>query len=147
MSLQEQIANDLKSAMKEKDEIKTAVLRQIKAAVKNLEIKQMKPMTDEDTLGVIFSIAKSHNESIESFKKGNREDLVAQEEKELVIIKKYLPEQLSDAEIREIVKQAVTTTGATTAKDMGKVMGAVMPKVKGKADGNKINAIVREFLK
>jgi uncharacterized protein YqeY len=147
MSLQEQIANDLKSAMKEKDEIKTAVLRQIKAAVKNLEIKQMKPMTDEDTLGVIFSIAKSHNESIESFKKGNREDLVAQEEKELGIIKKYLPEQLSDDEIREIVKQAVALTGAAAAKDMGKVMGAVMPKVKGKADGNKINAIVREFLK
>jgi len=147
MSLNEKLAQDLKEAMKAKDETKTAVIRQIKTAVMNAEIKLKKEMTDDDIVSVIFSLSKAHNESIESFTKGNRPELAEKEKQELEIIMSYLPKQLTDDELREIVKETIAAVNAQSAKEMGKVMGAVMPKVKGRADGTKIGIIVREFLK
>jgi uncharacterized protein len=146
MTISERIASDLKEAMKAKDELKLTVLRQIKAAAMNEEIRRGKSLPEEDVTGVIFSIAKSHKESIESFTKGSRPDLAEKEEKELAIIMNYLPQQLGADEIRQIVSDAVKETGASSQKDMGKVMGKIMPKVKGKADGSLVNSIVKEFL-
>ncbi|PKL90965.1 MAG: glutamyl-tRNA amidotransferase [Candidatus Goldiibacteriota bacterium HGW-Goldbacteria-1] len=147
MSLNEKLSEDLKASMKAKDETKTAVIRQIKTAVMNAEIKLKKEMTDDDIVSVIFSLSKAHNESIESFTKGNRPELAEKEKQELEIIMGYLPKQLTDDELREIVKETITAVNAQSAKEMGKVMGAVMPKVKGRADGTKIGVIVKEFLK
>ncbi|MBN2754890.1 MAG: GatB/YqeY domain-containing protein [Candidatus Goldbacteria bacterium] len=147
MSLNEKLSEDLKASMKAKDETKTAVIRQIKTAVMNAEIKLKKEMTDDDIVSVIFSLSKAHNESIESFTKGNRPELAEKEKQELEIIMGYLPKQLTDDELREIVKETIAAVNAQSAKEMGKVMGAVMPKVKGRADGTKIGVIVREFLK
>ncbi len=146
MSLLDKINDDLKTALKAKQELKVSTLRQIKTGITNTEIKKGKTLTDEEIGEVIFSIVKSHNESIESFRKGNRHDLVEKEESEMQVLKQYLPEQLSDEEIKKIVDETIKEFGNVTVKDMGKVMGKIMPKVKGKADGNKINAIVKEVL-
>ncbi len=146
MTLLDKINNELKISIKAKDEIKILTLRQIKAAVKNTEIKNGDPVTDEEIEGVIFSLAKSHKESIESFKKGNRTDLVDKETKELEVLEGYLPEQLSEDDLRKIVEEAVKETGASSMKDMGKVMGMIMPKVKGKADGGLVSALLKEIL-
>jgi len=124
MSLNEKLAQDLKEAMKAKDETKTAVIRQIKTAVMNAEIKLKKEMTDDDIVSVIFSLSKAHNESIESFTKGNRPELAEKEKQELEIIMSYLPKQLTDDELREIVKETIAAVNAQSAKEMGKVMGA-----------------------
>jgi uncharacterized protein YqeY len=111
------------------------------------EVALKKTLSDAEVLSVISSLTKSHVDSIESFKNGGREDLVPKEEQELAILKAYLPEQLSDEELKKIVGEAVQTAAASTAKDIGKVMGVVMPKVKGKADGSRINAILKDILK
>lgn len=146
MSLLEKVNGDLKVSMKAKDEIRNNTLRQIKTAVMNSEIKKGQPLSDEEVSAVIFSLVKSHNDSIESFKKGGRTELVEKEERELSILKTYLPEQLSDEELKKIIGEAIAETGASSAKDTGKVMGRIMPKVKGKADGSKISLIVKQLL-
>jgi uncharacterized protein YqeY len=146
MSILDEVNEDLKGSMKAKDEVKSNTLRQIKTVVMNTEIKKDKKLIDEEITEVIFSLAKSHNESIESFKKGGRADLVAKEERELAILKTYLPEQLSDGDLQKIIEETIKETGATSLKDIGRVMGKVMPKVKGKADGSKINAAVKQIL-
>jgi uncharacterized protein YqeY len=147
MTLLESINSDLKEAMKAKQQVKMDCLRQIKTEVMKKEVALKKTLSDAEVLSVISSLTKSHVDSIESFKKGGREDLVPKEEQELAILKAYLPEQLSDEELKKIVGEAVQTAAASTAKDIGKVMGVVMPKVKGKADGSRINAILKDILK
>jgi hypothetical protein len=147
MTLIEKINSDLKEAMKAKEQVKMDCLRQIKTEVMKKEVAGKKTLSDDEVLGVISSLTKSHVDSIESFKKGGREDLVPKEEQELAILKAFLPEQLSDEELKKIVGEAVQTAAASTAKDTGKVMAIVMPKVKGKADGSRVNAILREILK
>ena len=147
MTFLEKLNSDLKDAMKAKDEVRMNCIRQVKTAVMNREVAKKITLNDEQVMEVIASVVKSHVESIDSFKKGNREDLVVKEEAELAILKAYLPEQLSDEELRIIVEAAVKTSGASAIKETGKVMALIMPQVKGKADGGRINAIVREFLK
>jgi uncharacterized protein len=146
MSLLEKVNEDLKTSMKARDEIRNNTLRQIKTAVMNTEIKKGKALSDEEIIEVIFSLVKAHNDSIDGFKKGGRMELVEKEEKELVILKTYLPEQLSDEDLKKIIAEAISSTGAASAKDMGKIMGYVMPKVKGRADGSKINQIAKQLL-
>ena len=146
MSLIDRVNEELKGSMKARNEIKSNTLRQIKTAVMNMEIKKGKNLTDEEASEVVFSLAKSHNESIESFKKGGRQDLVAKEEQELAILKTYLPEQLSSGDLEKIIGETIRETGAQSVKDLGLVMGKVMPKVKGRADGSKINAIAKQML-
>ena len=146
MSLLEKVNGDLKESMKARDDIRNNTLRQIKTAVMNTEIKKSKPLSDEEIIEVIFSLVKAHYDSIDGFKKGGRMELVEKEEKELVILKAYLPEQLSDEDLKKIIGEAISATGAASAKDMGKIMGYVMPKVKGRADGSKINQIAKQLL-
>ncbi|MCX7698068.1 MAG: GatB/YqeY domain-containing protein [Candidatus Goldbacteria bacterium] len=147
MSLLETLNEDLKKAIKEKNEIKISTIRQIKNHITNIEIKKARPLNDEEIIEIIFSLVKAHNESIESFKAGNRPDLVEKEEKELSVLKTYLPKQFSEEELRKIVSDTIKEVNATTSKDMGKVMAVLMPKIKGRADGAKVKILVEEFLK
>ncbi|MCE5301318.1 MAG: GatB/YqeY domain-containing protein [Spirochaetia bacterium] len=146
MSLSEKLGSDLKEAMKAKDETRLNCIRQVKTAVMNAEIKKGLTLSDEEIISVIFSLSKAHADSIEAFKNAGRNDLLEKEEKELAILKSYLPQQLSDDEIRKIVGEAAASSGASSIKETGKLMALVMPKVKGKADGNRVNAIVKEIL-
>ncbi len=144
--LKEKINNDLKDAMKARDALKTSCLRMIIADIKNTSIAKQRKLKDEDIIEVLQRQVKQHKDSIEGFKKGDRQDLVDKEIKELEIIRGYLPEQLTPDEIKDIVKQAIEETGARERKDIGKVIGTVMPKVKGMADGKLVNKIVVEQL-
>ncbi len=154
MILKEEIKLKLNSALREKKTLEVLVLRQLLAALLNKEkekrfkSKEEKEaqLTDEEVMEVISSEAKKRRESIVEFGKGNRKDLADKEKEELDILAKYLPEQMSEEEIRKLVKEAIEKTGASEMKDMGKVMQELMPQVKGKADGNLVSQIVKELL-
>jgi len=146
MDIQTQLKNDMMIAMKAKDAEKLNTVRSLRAAIQTKKLELNKELTEEDVIGVINKAAKQRRDSIASYTEGGREDLVAEEEKELVIIEAYLPEQMGEAEVAKIVEEVIAATGATSMKDMGKVMGAIMPKVKGKADGNLVNTIVKQKL-
>lgn len=149
MLLREKITADLLNAMKAKEETKVSALRMLKAAVMKFEVSggQKVEANDEQVMQIIGKEVKQRKDSIEAFKKGGREDLVVGEEAELKILAAYLPAQMSEDEVRAIVQEVVTQTGASSKADIGKVMGGIMPKVKGKADGQMVNRIVGEFLK
>ena len=162
MSLREQINNDLKKAQQEKDELVLLALRGINAAIKNKEIekrtklskeekdieklKKESKLIEEEVVGVIMSEAKKRKDAIEEFKKGERQDLVEKEEKELEILKKYLPEQMDEEQIEEEVKKVIEEVGAVGPQDTGKVMGVLMLKLKGKAEGGMVSRVVQELL-
>ena len=140
------INEDLKTALKQGDNITKSVLRYLKSEIHNREISIGSSLTNEQIIDVLNKQAKQRRESIEAYTNGNRSDLVEIEEKELSIIMNYLPDQLSEAEIENIVKEGIIETKATSSKDIGKVMSWVMPKVKGKADGKIISATVNAIL-
>lgn len=145
----QQLQDELKQAMLARDTEKTSVLRMIISAIGYYEIQKGGAgyeATEEDVLTVLQKEAKQHKDSIEQFTAGNRPELAEKEQKELAIIQAYLPEQMSEDEIRGLVKEAIAQTGASTPQDMGKVMGALMSKTKGKADGTVVSTIVREAL-
>jgi uncharacterized protein YqeY len=144
--LQDRLADDLRQAMKAGDKPRVEVLRMLKAAVKNAEIAQQKPLEDSDVLAVIAKDAKRHRESIGEFRKGNRQDLVEKEEAELEIITGYLPQQMSRDEIITAARQAIEEVGARGPGDKGKVMQKLMPQLKGKAEGRDINEAVTDLL-
>lgn len=146
MTLQDQINNNLKDAMRAKNVETLSVLRMLVSALKNKQISLQHDLTDEDILGVIASQAKQRKDSIEQYREGNREELAQKEEKELAILNAYLPEQMGETEIRNIINDAITKTGAQGPQDMGKVMGALMPQIKGKADGALVSKLVKEAL-
>lgn len=148
MSIKDLLTEDMKQAMKDKEsgKLRLSVIRMAKASIKNLEIDQKRDLTDEEVVTVLMKEVKMRQDSLEEFAKAGRIELVEQAEQEIAVLKKYLPEQLSDEELRELVKASIAETGAATAKDMGKVMAAVIPKTKGRADGKRINAMVRELL-
>ena len=146
MSLKEQLTEDMKQAMKAREAGKQrlSVIRMVRAAIKKVEIDSKKELNDDEVLDIVAKEVKMRKDSMEEFKKGNRQDLVEQLEQEIAILLPYLPQQLTEEEIRALVSDAVAQTGAVSAKEMGKVMA--MPKVKGRADGKLVNTIVREFL-
>lgn len=145
--LKEKIGNDLKQALKEKNQAVISTLRMLNAAILNAEIAAMrKEFTDEDVLKIISEEVKKRKDSIEEYKKGGREDLVLKEEAELEILKKYLPKELSEEEIKKIVKEKIKELGASGPSDFGKVMGVVMKAVGGRAGGEKVGKIVKEVL-
>ena len=146
MSLKEQLANDMKEAMKAKEKERLAVIRMVRGAIKQQEIDNKVELDDEAVIAVISKEVKMRKDSIADFEKGGRADLVAQNEAEIAFLMPYLPQQLSEDEVRALVKEAVEKTGASSPKDMGKVMGALMPKVKGRADGKMVNTLVKEAL-
>jgi len=163
MNIKEKIEQDIKKALQDKDKLRILVLRGLNAAIKNKEIekrtklsKQEKDveklekeskLTEEEVIGVIFSEAKKRKDSIEEFKKGGRQDLAEKEEKELEILNKYLPEQMSEEQIREEAKKVIGEVGAVGSQDMGKVMSVLMSKLKGRAEGGLVGKIVNELLK
>jgi len=146
MSLEDRIREDLKKAMKGRDEVAVRTLRMVIAAIRNFEVEKIKEATDEDVIAVLQKEAKKRKEAIEQYKAANREDLASAEEAELRVIEKYLPEQMGEEEIKELAKEIIKQVGATTVKDLGKVMKEIMPRVKGRADGKLVNKIVRELL-
>jgi len=162
--LQEKIRGNLNAALKEKRELETSVLRLVNAAILNKEkekrykLSKEKPelkeeelekesqLTDEEVIDVISSEIKKRKEAIVLFEKGGRQDLVEKETKEKEILEKYLPEQLSEEEVKKLVNEAIAKTGAKEIKDMGRVMAELIPQVKGKADSSLVSKIVKETL-
>ena len=150
MSLKDRIGEDIKIAMKAKDKIRLETVRGIKKAILEKEValrpKGQDSLTEEQEIELLAQQAKQRRDSIEQFTNAGRNDLADKEKQELAILESYLPEQLSDEELDSIVSQIIADTGATSAKDLGKVMGAAMKQLKGKADGKKIQALVKEKL-
>lgn len=146
MSLQDQLLAEMNKAAKARDRIKLSTIRLIRSAIKNKEIEKRKPLEDEEIFKVISSMIRQRGESIQQFRKGGREDLVKKEEAELMILQSFLPEQLSEEQIKKLIDEVLKETEATTFKDMGKVMRTLMPKIAGRADGAKVNQMVREKL-
>ena len=133
-------------ALKAGEKERLTVLRGLKSVLKYARLDKGEDLTDDDVITCLPSQAKKARDSIEQFDKGGRQDLVDHEKFGLAIINEYLPQQLSEDELREIVKAAVEESGAESPKDMGKIMGLVMPKVKGRADGKQVNKLAMEFL-
>lgn len=147
MALKEQLQQDLIAGMKAKNETVVSAIRLLKTAIMKFETTgDKKVATDDDIIQIVGKEIKQRKDSIEQFEKGNRPELAEKEKAELAALEKYLPAQLSEEEVRAIVKDVISTTGATSKADLGKVMGALMPKVKGKADGGMVNKIVQESL-
>ena len=147
MTLKERLTNDLKDAMKNKEQVRISVVALVRAAIKQKEVDERVELDDVDVMDIVSKQLKQRNEALVDFKKAGRDDLISQTEEEIEILLTYLPKQLTDEELREYIKQAVEQVGATSEKDMGKIMGILMPKVKGKADGRRINNLVSEFFK
>ena len=147
MSLLERLNNDMKQAMKNKEKDKLSVIRMIKASLQNEAIKLgNKELSEEEELTVLSRELKQRKDSLHEFDKAGREDLVEKLRTELSFVVPYMPEQLSDDELSEIVKNTILEVGANSKADMGKVMSAIMPKVKSKADGSLINKLVQQHL-
>ncbi|AHD06314.1 GatB/YqeY domain-containing protein [Paenibacillus larvae] len=146
MSLSERLNEDMKQAMKSQDKFKLSVIRMVKASIKNLEIDQHKTLDDNEVLDVLSREIKQRKDSLQEFKQAGRDDLVQKLEAEIAILMEYMPQQLSEEEIKVIVQQTIQEVGATSKADMGKVMGALMPKVKGRADGKLVNQLVQQSL-
>lgn len=162
--VKEKIQNDLRQALKEKKEIKLSVLRLLISAINNKEIEKRtktwkerpellieelekeSQLNDNEIIEVISSEIKKRKEAILEFEKGGREDLVKKEKAEMEILAKYLPEQLSEEEIKKLAKEAIEKVGAKEPKDLGKVIQELIPKVKGRADGSLVSKIVKELL-
>ncbi|MCM2531596.1 GatB/YqeY domain-containing protein [Neobacillus pocheonensis] len=147
MSLLERLNNDMKQAMKNKEKDKLSVIRMVKASMQNEAIKLGKnELSEEEELTILSREVKQRKDSLHEFDKAGREDLVDKVRTELTFVELYLPKQLSEEELTEIVKEAISDIGAKSKADMGKVMAALMPKVKGKADGSLVNKLVQQHL-
>ncbi len=144
--LKEKLVDDRKQALKARDKVRTSVIRLVLAAVKNAEIARQAALEDADILGIIAKEVRQRHESIEAFKQGDRQDLVAQEEAELAILNEYLPRQMTREEIITEARRVIEEVGAQGPGDKGKVMPRLIAQLKGKADGREINAVVTELL-
>lgn len=146
MNLVEQLKQDMLTAMKEKDKDRLTVIRMVKAALDKERIDKKVEITDELLIDVVNKQIKMRNDSIEEFKKASRNDLVENVSKEIEVLMKYLPEQLSLEEVEDIIDQAINSVGASSMKDMGNVMKEVNPKVKGRFDMKKVSEIIKSKL-
>ena len=142
----DQLQEELKIALKAGEKAKTMGLRNIIGKIKAAQIDKGETLTDEETLKILKTAAKQLKESLDQYRKGGRDDLAEKEAFELTLLEKYLPEQLSEEQIRQIVKNIVKNTGAGSMQDMGKVMGATMQELAGSADGKIVQKIVQEEL-
>jgi len=146
MSLKEQIKADIKEAMRAKDVTKRDTLRNLNAAIKQIEVDERKELTDSDVEAILTKYLKQREDACTQFKEAGRDDLVAKEEAEIAIVKAYLPEPLSDEELKALVQEVAKEVGATSMKDMGKVMGAIKAKAGSRADGSKVNKFFKEII-
>ncbi len=145
-SLKDKLSSDLKQAMRDGDKVKRSVIRLVLAAIKNAEIAKQTALEDSDVLGIITKEVRQHQESIDAFKAGKRQDLVDQEEAELKILQEYLPKQMTRDEVIAEARKVIAEVGAQGPGDKGRVMPKIIAQLKGKADGREINAIVTELL-
>lgn len=150
MSLKERIDAEIKAAMKSKDKVRLETVRSIKKFLLEKEVSArgagQQTLSEDQEMEVLVQIAKQRRDSIEQYRKAGREDLAQQEAAELAIVEEYLPKQLSDEEVSAVLDRVIATLGATSAKDLGKVMGPAMQELKGKADGKKIQEMVKAKL-
>ena len=146
MSLKETLLQDLKVAMKEKDTIRKNTIQLVRAGVLQIEKDNHVELDDEGVLDVVAKEQKKRRDSLPEFEKSGRTDLIDNLNKEIEVLLGYLPEQLTEDEIKKIVEETIAETGASSMKDMGKVMGAVSPKVKGRADNRVVSGYVKELL-
>ncbi len=146
MSLNQKITEDLTSAMKAKDSLRVSCLRMLKTALKNMQVQKGRELEDEEIKAVISSFIRKGKEAIKEFKNGGREDLALKEEQEIEIFYGYLPKQLTQDEIEQILKKSIASLSATSLKDLGKVMKEAMPRIKGQAQGKEVNEIAKKLL-
>jgi uncharacterized protein YqeY len=146
MELKAEIQQAVKSAMKSGDVLTVSTLRFLLSAIHNEEIKLRKELTTEEIQKTIATLARQRNESIVSFRKGGREELAQKEEAELVILQKYLPQPLTEEQLRGLIQQSIGEVGAKGVGDLPKVMKQVMPKVSGRSDGKRVNELAKELL-
>jgi uncharacterized protein YqeY len=146
MNLREKINQDLKEAMKAKDAKKRDALRLLSSAFKQIEVDERRELSDEDTVKIIQKQVKSRNDSIEQYKKADRQDLVDKEQEEIDVYEMYLPKQLSDDELSDAIKEIITKVNAQSIKDIGKVMGVASKDLAGLADGKRINECAKNLL-
>jgi len=144
--LKQDIESQIKEALKSGDQMRLSTLRFLLAAIQNEEIAKQKELTEEDVVAVVQRQVKQHRESIEAFQKAHRDDLVQKEQTELQILNKFLPQQLSEEELRKVVEEVVGQLPESEKNNFGKVMGAVIGRVKGKTDGSMVSEVVKEFL-
>jgi uncharacterized protein YqeY len=145
VSLLEELNADMKQAMRDKEKVILSVIRMLKSSLQNEQINAGRELTDEEILTVLSREMKQRKDSLQEFVKANRDDLVQNVQDEINVLSKYMPEQLSEEEIINIINEAIDQTGASSKADMGKVMGLIMPKVKGKAEGAVVNRLVQQL--
>ncbi|GGF78315.1 aspartyl-tRNA amidotransferase subunit B [Paenibacillus albidus] len=146
MNLSERLNEDMKQAMKSKDKFRLSTIRMVRSTIKYLEIDLKRTLDDNEVLDILSREIKQRKDALQEFESAGRDELAASTKAEIEIIIKYLPEQLSEEEIKVIVQQTIQETGASSKSEMGKVMSALMPKVKGRADGKLVNQAVLQFL-
>ena len=146
MGLKEQIKNDIKDAMRAKEVIKRDTLRNIQAAIKQIEVDERRDVSDADVESIMMKYLKQREDAKIQFADAGRKDLVEKEEREIAIVKAYLPEPMDDSELEAILKEIIASTGAESMKDMGKVMGAAKSAIGSRADGGRINVLVKKLL-
>lgn len=146
VTLLERLENDLKDAMRAGDRARVSSIRLSLASIRNAAIEKRRPLNDSEVVSVLQKEAKSHRESIEEFRNGNRPDLVAKEEAELAVVEEYLPQQMPREEVVDLARRVIDEVGATGPRDMGKVMPRMMAAVAGRADGKMVSQVVQELL-
>jgi uncharacterized protein YqeY len=146
MNLQDQLRADLKTALRERDDVRKSAIRMALAALKNARVEKNADLAEDEMIAVLAKEVKQRRNAMAEFERAGRQDLVDSEATELAILEVYLPESLTEDEIVELARQVVAETGADSPKQMGQVMGALMPRVRGRADGREVSRIVRELL-
>ena len=146
MSLKEKLQEDLKSSMKNKDTIRKSVVTLIRAAIKQYEVDNRVELADDAIIDIISKQLKQRKDSLAEFEKANRDDLIEETKSEIQVLEGYLPQQLSEEELEKIVIETIAEVSATSMKDMGKIMATIKPKTAGRADGRKINELVKKNL-
>jgi len=146
MSLRDQINQDMKAAMRSKDEARLSAIRMLWAAIQRREVDERITLDDTQVLSVVEKTVRQSRDAVEQFLKGNRPDLADKENRDIAFWEIYLPAQASDEEVAKLVREAIATTGAASIKDMGKVVGVLKPKLQGRADMGKVSALVKAQL-
>ena len=146
MSLKEKIKDDIKQAMRDKNESRLTTLRMLSAAIQRREVDERIQLDDVQVMAVIEKLVKQGREAIEQYVKGGRQELADKESSEIAVWQTYLPQQLTEAEIDELIAEAVSSTGASSIKDMGKVMGVLKPKLQGRADMGRVGGKIKSKL-
>ncbi len=144
--IKEQLLEEMKTAMKEKDTVRKDAVQMVRAAVLQFEKDNKTELEDDGVIEIIAKEIKRYRDVLPDYEKSGREDLVAEINRKIEILMPYLPKQLTEQEIKDIVQEVITETGASSMRDMGKVMSVIMPKVKGKCDGRVVNSIIKEYL-